>query len=116
MNRLNFVALDSDSQWPKYLHYPERMQTPFCSRFIDSELTWGATTRLEVNGETHLRVLLRSSRHNIGVVEVIPLEISHEVVKHNLAELLAAIKKKADEVTAKADYQLAAYCASNLWC
>lgn len=89
---------------------------PLCLRFLGRDFDIDATARISDNGVPLLRVYLASPRHNARAMDIEPMGIMRTYLIGHEQSVLAKITKKAEEMMARIDYQVAAYCASDLWC
>lgn len=105
---------------PRYLHWPERLseaQAPLCARFVkSSRLDWGSTIRWTLDGTPMFQVFLQSEHHRARAVEVEPVNVARAMMARNESAIVAEVERAFSGMIAKVDFQLAAYCASNLWC
>jgi hypothetical protein len=89
---------------------------PLCQRFVQDERVFDSTVRVMQDGSMAMRVWLRSVSQNAYAAEIEQLPVSALFDKRRQALFLESVRNTFDALIAKVDYQLAAYCASNLWC
>ncbi len=102
-----------------YLRYPSVISaswTPLCSRFIGRDLTCDVQPGISNEGAPLLRVYLASTRHNVRATAIEPVRILRAMLMGDADGAFAEINKKTETLMAELDYQVAAYCASDLWC
>lgn len=104
---------------PAYLNWPPSVPkslTPLCRRFVKPPVLFASSIRLLVEEAPAIRVFLRSEQQNASAIEIASLDVDASALKGSRDERMERANKIFAQLLAKADYQLAAYCASNLWC
>lgn len=104
---------------PQYITWPPFLPaaaTPLCSRFVEKDCIFDSTIRVEVDGSMAMRVWLRSEFRNARSAEIKHLPISMLFDGQRQTQFIQSVCDTFDDLLAKVDYQLAAYCASDLWC